>query len=56
MWADITIFNAQTIEDKATYEDPHQYPRGIPYVIVNGELVIEEYEHTGTLPGKVPSK
>jgi N-acyl-D-amino-acid deacylase len=56
MWADITIFNPQTIEDKATYKDPHQYPRGIPYVIVNGELVIEEYEHTGILPGRVPSK
>ena len=56
MWADITIFNSQTIEDRATYKDPHQYPRGVPYVIVNGELVIEEYEHTGILPGKVPSK
>lgn len=52
-WADITIFDPQTIADRATYANPHQYPKGIPYVIVNGKLVIENSEHTGALPGQV---
>jgi N-acyl-D-amino-acid deacylase len=52
-WADLVIFNAQTVADRATYTDPHQYPEGIPYVIVNGVVVIDQHEHTGALPGKV---
>jgi len=52
-WADITIFDPTTISDMGTYADPHQYPKGIPYVIVNGEVVIENSEHTGALPGVV---
>ncbi|NJD20106.1 MAG: D-aminoacylase, partial [Gemmatimonadetes bacterium] len=52
-WADITVFDPKTISDMATYANPHQYPVGIPYVIVNGELVIENSEHTGALPGAV---
>jgi N-acyl-D-amino-acid deacylase len=39
--------------DKATYEDPHRYSEGIEYVLVNGEVVIDEREHTGALPGRV---
>lgn len=53
MWADIVIFNPQTISDQATYVNPHQYPKGIPYVIVNGQVVVEDSRHTGVLPGKV---
>ena len=53
MWADIVIFDPQTITDQATYADPHQYPKGIPYVIVNGQVVVEMEEPTGALPGKV---
>lgn len=53
MWADIVIFNPQTISDQSTYANPHQYPKGIPYVIVNGQVVVEKGEHTGALPGKV---
>jgi N-acyl-D-amino-acid deacylase len=53
MWADIVIFNPKTIIDKATFEDPHQYPDGIKYVIINGQIVIYDQEHTNTLPGKV---
>ncbi len=53
MWADITILDLETITDQATYTEPHQYPKGIPYVIVNGKVVIEREEHTGALPGKV---
>ena len=52
MWADITIFNPQTVQDKATYLDPHQYPCGIEYVLVNGKPVIVQGEHTGELSGK----
>jgi N-acyl-D-amino-acid deacylase len=53
MRADIVIFDAEKIEDQGTYKSPHHYPKGIPYVIVNGELVIENGEHTGALPGHV---
>lgn len=51
--ADIVIFNYDFIQDKATFTEPHQYPNGIPYVIVNGELVINNGEHTGAMPGKI---
>lgn len=53
MFADIVCFNYNTIIDKADYVNPHQYPEGIPYVIVNGEIVINKGEHTGKLPGKI---
>jgi N-acyl-D-amino-acid deacylase len=51
--ADITIFDPQTIADRATYDDPHQYATGISTVIVNGVVVIDAGEHTGELPGRV---
>ncbi len=51
--ADIVIFDYDRIQDKATYVEPHQYPDGIPYVIVNGTIVIKENEHTGEMPGKI---
>ena len=51
--ADVTIFDPEAVTDRATFENPHQYPDGIEFVIVNGEIVIEEGEHTGNLPGKV---
>ena len=53
MWADIAIFNADKIMDKATFFNPHRYPEGIEYVMVNGKVVIEEGEHTREMPGKV---
>jgi N-acyl-D-amino-acid deacylase len=53
MKADITIFDPKRVIDKATFENPHQYPEGIIYVIVNGKIVIDKEEHTGVLPGKV---
>jgi dihydroorotase/N-acyl-D-amino-acid deacylase len=52
-WADVTVFDPETVIDKATFEAPHQYPEGIPYVIVNGVVVLDNGEHTGELPGKV---
>jgi N-acyl-D-amino-acid deacylase len=53
MAADITIFDPQTVSDKATFEDPSQYPLGIPYVLVNGTVVIDQGRHTGALPGHI---
>jgi N-acyl-D-amino-acid deacylase len=51
--ADITLFDPATIADRATYDDPHQYPTGISTVIVNGAVVMESGHHTGELPGRV---
>lgn len=51
--ADVTIFDPATILDRATYQDPHQYPSGISTVIVNGVVVVDAGRHTGALPGKV---
>jgi N-acyl-D-amino-acid deacylase len=51
--ADLVIFDPQTIIDKATFLEPHQYPAGIPFVLVNGQVVIENGEHTGALPGRL---
>jgi len=56
MWADITVIDPETVIDKATYKDPHQYPVGIPHVVVNGELAIDSGEYTGALAGKTLRK
>jgi N-acyl-D-amino-acid deacylase len=53
MWADVTVFNAATIVDRATYENPHQYATGVEYVLVNGKVVLEKGRHTGARPGMV---
>ena len=52
-FADIAIFDSEEISDMATFEDPHQYAVGMKYVLVNGELVVEEGKHTGRHPGKI---
>ena len=52
-FADVTIFDQDRVIDRATFEDPHQFPEGIPYVIVNGVVVIDNGQHTGALPGRV---
>jgi N-acyl-D-amino-acid deacylase len=54
--ADIVIFDESNVIDKATWTEPHQYPAGIEYVLVNGQVVIERGEHTSALPGKVLRK
>ena len=51
--ADVTVFNANTVIDNATYEQPHQYATGIQYVIVNGSVVIDKGKHTGARPGVI---
>lgn len=53
MKADLVIFDAKTVKDRATFEKPHQYPSGIEYVLVNGQVVVKQGKHTGTRPGQV---
>ena len=52
-WADIVIFDPDTVIDKATYMDPHQFPEGISHVIVNGIIVVEDNEQNRKRPGKI---
>jgi len=51
--ADVTVFDAMTVRDVGTFTDPHHYPEGIPYVIVNGVPVIDNGQLTAARPGKV---
>ena len=51
--ADITIFSAERVRDVGSYADPHHYPEGIPFVIVNGVPVIDNGTFTAARPGKV---
>jgi N-acyl-D-aspartate/D-glutamate deacylase len=51
--ADVTIFDAAQVIDRATFEQPHQYASGIPFVIVNGTLVIDNGNHTHARPGQI---
>ncbi|MBD3415458.1 MAG: amidohydrolase family protein [Candidatus Aminicenantes bacterium] len=55
-YADLVLFDEKRIKDKATYENPHQYPEGIEFVLVNGDVVINRGDHTGHLPGKILRK
>jgi N-acyl-D-amino-acid deacylase len=54
--ADITVFDPGRIKDEATFLDPHRFASGIPYVMVNGELVVDGGDHTGALPGRALRK
>ena len=54
--ADVTIFDAERIVDRATFENPHQYPLGVEHVIVNGVMVLDKGSHLGTKPGRVLRK
>ena len=51
-FADLVAFDASTIADRATFEDPHQYPVGIPLVVVNGQVTLREGEQTGARAGR----
>ena len=46
------IFDPAAVKTHATREDPHHYPVGIDYVIVNGKVVIDNGDNTGALPGR----
>jgi N-acyl-D-amino-acid deacylase len=52
-YADLVVFDARTVADRATYEAPHRYPEGVEHVLVNGRFVIKDGQHTGSLPGRV---
>ena len=45
-------FDPATVRSRATYDEPKQFPEGIPYVFVNGVAVVERGEHTGATPGR----
>jgi N-acyl-D-amino-acid deacylase len=53
MKADIVVFDPQRVRDAATFEQPHQYPEGIPFVIVNGEVVVDQGKTAPARPGRV---
>ncbi|MDP2858279.1 MAG: D-aminoacylase [Bacillota bacterium] len=50
-WGDVVVFDPETIRDTATFEDPHLFPTGISYVLVNGEMVVSHGTQTGLLAG-----
>jgi N-acyl-D-aspartate/D-glutamate deacylase len=52
-WADVTIFDLDSLQDRATYDEPTLFPTGIDWVLVNGVVVIDHGKHTGARPGHV---
>jgi N-acyl-D-amino-acid deacylase len=52
-FADVVVFNPDSIIDHATFDQPHQYSTGVVHVFVNGTQVLKDGEHTGALPGRV---
>ena len=53
MWADVVVFDPETVRDVATFDDPNRLSEGMEYVLINGVPVIENGKMTGALPGKV---
>jgi N-acyl-D-amino-acid deacylase len=51
-FADIVVFDPQTIRDRATFDKPHQYAAGVNYVLVNGQVVLDNGRHTGARAGR----
>src|SRR3989454_11788670 len=51
--ADVTVFDPKTVKDESTYPDPHRYPSGIPYVIVNGAVVVDHARMSGERTGRI---
>ena len=52
-FADVVVFDPATVQDHATYEQPHAYATGVRHVVVNGTPVLEDGEHTDARPGRV---
>ena len=52
-FADIVLLDPETVNDCATLEKPKQYPLGIEYVFVNGEMTVQKGEHNGKRPGRI---
>lgn len=55
-FADLVLFDEKTIQDKSTFFDIHQYPEGIPHVLVNGQFVVRDYKLTKQRPGSLLRK
>lgn len=53
MFADIVIFDANTVKDESTFGHPHAYSVGFKYVLVNGQLTVDNFKHTGTRNGAI---
>jgi N-acyl-D-amino-acid deacylase len=53
MWADVVVFDPETVRDVATFDDPNRLSEGMEYVLINGVPVIDDGKMTGALPGKV---
>ena len=51
-YADIVVFDPERVIDTATYDNPRQFPIGIPYVVVNGEVAVDNDHCTGVLVGR----
>lgn len=51
-FADIVVFDAERVNDNATYDDPCQFPTGIPYVVVNGRVAVDSERCTGEMAGR----
>lgn len=51
--ADIVVFDSASISDRATFEAPHQLSTGVRWLIVNGQVVIDDGRHTGAMPGRI---
>ncbi|HYV58126.1 MAG TPA: amidohydrolase family protein [Candidatus Nitrosopolaris sp.] len=52
-WADVVVFDPARIADRSTYEEPHRYAAGVSTVVVNGQVTIDDGDHTGALAGRV---
>ncbi|HVS92645.1 MAG TPA: D-aminoacylase [Mucilaginibacter sp.] len=53
MFADIVVFDANTVKDQSTFEHPHAYSTGFKYVLVNGKLTVDNFKHNGTRNGAI---
>jgi N-acyl-D-amino-acid deacylase len=53
MWADLAVFDEAAVADRATFEAPHAPAHGFRYVLVNGQVVVEDGRHLGARPGHV---
>jgi N-acyl-D-amino-acid deacylase len=51
-FADLVVFDEQNVNDRSSFEDPKVHPEGVPFVLVNGKLAVENEEVTGVLAGQ----